>query len=452
MLWRHLCLVRAWSAPGLVSGLLILGASGATAQTSQPADPESTSPPAEVVTETVELLKAGKAGELHVVARGQGQDRVHLTIRNTTAKRLNVVIPPGLVAAAAAGQRGGGLQSMGLGMFSNRPGSFGEFRGSATPEGLQSVSVDDSSGKASVTVPAGESLDLSVPAVCLNYGLPTPTPRHTFTLMDVDDYAADVRVRKSLRSLCLLGTSHGVAQAVMWRVCNNLPFETMAEQAGKVMNGAEIALASRFVEALDASTEGDLVDPASLTEGRIFVRVQADGEMARDAKRLGDQLEHYRLLGLPVRVVHSGELPSASAPALFVKLVLTDSKIGETRGRIAVSYCALDDQWVPLGKAAFQDTSSLAVLDGQALSRSLDQSIASALVTVKPGKRTIGSTTLRMENHLPFTVASVFVKAGSSAGAPTVPFTGIGVGPGRSALLPIQAATATIERVELNGL
>jgi hypothetical protein len=405
-----------------------------------------------VVTETVDLLKASKAGDLHVIARGQGQDRVRLTIRNATAKRLNVVMPPGLVASAAAGQGRGGLQSMGLGMFSNRPGTFGQFRGSSPSEGLQSVPVEDSSHAASVTVPAGESLDLAVPAVCLNYGLPTPTPRHTFTLMDVDDYATDVRVRKSLRSLAMLGTSHGVAQAVMWRVCNNLPFETMAEQAGKVMNEAEIALAARFVEALDASTGPDLVDPACLTEGRVFVRVQAEGEMARDAKRLGDQLEHYRLLGLPVRVVDDGELPSASAPALFIKVILTDSKIGETRGRIALSYCGLADQWVPLGKAAFQESSSLAVLDGQALSRSVDQGIASAFVTVRPGKRTMGSTTLKLENHLPFTVATVMVKAGSSAGAPTVPFAGIGVGPARSALLPIQAATATIERVELNGL
>ena len=60
-----------------------------------------------------------------------------------------------------------------------------------------------------------------------------PPPRHrdTFTLMDVDEYSSDPRVRKALRSLATYGTSLGVAQAVMWRVCNDLPFETMVEQS-----------------------------------------------------------------------------------------------------------------------------------------------------------------------------------------------------------------------------
>jgi hypothetical protein len=340
---------------------------------------------------------------------------------------------------------------MGLGMFSNRPGSFGMFAGTGSSPGLQSVPASDPL-RNSVTVPAGESLDLPIPGVCLNFGLPTPTPRDVFTLMDVDDYSTDLRVRKALRSLCLLGTSHGVAQAVMWRICNNLPFETMAAEAGKVMNEAEIALAARFVEAVDGGTDSDLVDPGSLTEGRVFVRVQAEGALASDAKRLNKQLENYRLLGLTVRSLENGELPAAAAPALYVRVVLTDSKIGETRGRIQVSMCATADEWTPLGKAAFQDSSSLAVLDGETLSRSLDRAIAVAFVTVKPAHRAVGSTTLKLENRLPFTLRNVSVRAGNSAGAPTVPFHAIGLGPARSALLPIQAASATIDRVELNGL
>jgi len=92
------------------------------------------------------------------------------------------------------------------------------------------------------------------------------------------------------------------------------------------------------------------------------------------------------------------------------------------------------------------------VLDGKAMSQIMDRAIGAAFVTVKPARRAVGSTTLKVDNHLPFTLAMVAVKAGSSAGAPTVPYHGLGVGPARSALLPIQAATATIERVELNGL
>ena len=38
-------------------------------------------------------------------------------------------------------------------------------------------------------------------------------------------------------------------------------------KAGKVMNTHEIALAARFVEALDASSSGELVDPSALSSG-----------------------------------------------------------------------------------------------------------------------------------------------------------------------------------------
>src|SRR5262245_36585325 len=181
MLWRHLCLVRAWSAAGLVGGSLLLGGSAATAQVPAPSPaagrPEPSAPPADVATDTVELLKAGQSGDLIVTARGQGQDKVRMTLRNTTGRRLNVVVPPGLVAASklaqgvgGGGRGGGGLQSIGLGSVTNRPGAFGEFQGDATAGGLRSIPAAGEPRSRSVAVPAGESVDVSIPGVCLNYG------------------------------------------------------------------------------------------------------------------------------------------------------------------------------------------------------------------------------------------------------------------------------------------
>jgi len=458
MLWRHLCLVRARSAAGLVGGIILIGGAIAVAQAADPADPEPSSPPVGVATETVDILKARKAGDLTVVARGQGQDRVHLTIRNSSARRLNVIIPPGLVASNQVGQAGagggrGGMQSMGLGATTNREGAFGQFQASPGPGGLQSIPATGDVQTGSVTVPVGESIDLSIPAVCLNFGLPTPTPRDTFRLVDVDEYTSDVRIRRALRSLATYGTSHGVAQAAMWRVCNNVTFEAMAEQAGRVINTREIALASRFVEALDDSTSSELVDSTALAQSRIFIRVRGEKALTGDAVRLGGQLEGLRLLGLPLQVVESEEPASSSAPALFLNVVLTDAQAGETHGRILVSSCIVPNSWVPLGKVSFRDNSSISVLDGDSLCKAIDRAIAGAFVTVKPARRAVGSTTLKVENRLPFTVSQVVVRAGTSSGAPSVPFQGIGVGPTRSALLPIQAATATlVEHVELNGL
>jgi hypothetical protein len=412
-----------------------------------------------VATETVNLLAASKAGDLDVAARGQGQERVHLSIRNRSSRRLNVVVPPGLVAASTVSQRGGagagggGMQSMGLGSVANREGGFGEFRGTSGPAGLHSIGATDQSGSREITVPVGETVELTIPAVCLNYGWATPTPRDTFKLMDVEEYTQDPRVRKALRSLATYGTSLGVAQAVMWRVCNSLPFESMVERAGKVMNVHEIALAARFVEVLDTSTSGELVDPTALSSARIFVQVTGEGSLAQQATRLTSELDGLRILGLPLQVVTSEELPSAAAPALFLKVILVDAKNGETRGGIVVSSCSEPNSWLPLGKVSFRDNSSVSVLDGTTLSMVIDRAIAGAFVTVRPARRTLGSTTLKVENRLPFTVTDVVVRAGTSPGSPSVPFENVGVGPARSALLPIQAATASlVERVTINGL
>src|SRR5262249_50040589 len=64
MLWRHLYLVRAWSAAGLVGGMMLLGGAVATAQppAPAPAGAEPSAPPAEVASDTVDLLAAGKSG------------------------------------------------------------------------------------------------------------------------------------------------------------------------------------------------------------------------------------------------------------------------------------------------------------------------------------------------------------------------------------------------------
>jgi hypothetical protein len=453
MLWRHLWLVRAWSAAGLLTCT--------TFGTPALAEPEEPAPAAGDVTKTVRILEARKAGDLAFDVRGHGQETVRVAIQNTSDKRLNVVLPPGLVATSALGQGGrggggGGFQSMGLGAVGNRAGGFGQFQNGAGESGFQSipVTVTDEKPARAVTVPVGKTVEVNLPSVCLNYGLPTPTPRDRFELVDVDQYSQNPRVRKALRSLATYGTSHGTAQAVMWNVCNNLPFEFMGEQTTKVMNVHEIALAARFVEGLDASGSNatELVDPAYLTEARIFVQIQGEGALAKDAERLNPELDGARMLGLPVRVVSGSEAPAAVAPALLVKAVLANSQTGETRGRLFVSHADGSGTWVPLGKTAFTEGSSVSVLDGATLARTLDHALASAFVTVKVAKRSTESTTLKVDNHLPFTLSGLTVKATGSSGAPPVSFEALGIGPARSANVAIQAAGASVDHIELNGL
>ena len=450
MLWRHRCLVRALSAAGLLIG--------STWGVAALAEPEEPAPGPEVTSSTVDILQAQREGQVAVRVRGQGSDQIRVAIHNTTPGRLNIVLPPGLVGAITTGQGGraggGGGQSIGISPPTNRVGAFGQFRAAPGEAGFRTVAVagDEATGAGAVAVPAGKTIDLTLPGVCLNFGLRTPTAADEFQLMDVEQYSADPRVRKALRSLSTLGTAQAVAQAAMWRVCNGVPFEVMAAKHSKAMNVHEIALASRFVEALDASGSSDQVDPAYLTEARVFVQIQGEGPLATDAKRLGDGFDGLRLMGLPVRVVDGDEAPKASAPAMLLKVTLTGSAAGETRGRVAAMHAATAGKWQLLGKTSFVDASSAAVIDPPALAKALDHALASQFVSARPVRRTKGSTILKVENRLPFTLANVMVKTGESSGAPVVTIEGLGIGPARTASASIQAAGAVIERVELNGL
>jgi hypothetical protein len=57
---------------------------------------------------TIGLLEGIRTGVLRVSAEGTGGDRMNLSVTNRSTRRLRVVLPPGLVAAGAAGQFGGG--------------------------------------------------------------------------------------------------------------------------------------------------------------------------------------------------------------------------------------------------------------------------------------------------------------------------------------------------------
>jgi len=450
MPWRHLHLVRALSAAGLVGSLMFLGGAVATAR---PVDDfEPSTPPPDSATETVDLLKASRAGDLDVRATGQGQEQVRLSIRNASGKRLNVIIPPGLVAANTAGQGGRGFQSMGLGAITNRPGGFGQFQPANAAPGFQSIPINAGAARPSLAIPADETVDVSIPAVCLDYGVNPPSPNDGFTLMDVSEFSDDARVRTALRGLALLGTSQGVAQAVMWRVRDNVSFEKMAASGGKVINPHEAALAARFVDAVDSTPDDQPIDPALLTRGRVFVQVEGAGSAQAEASRLNQGLAGLHLMGLPIQVADGAEAPAAQAPAILVKVAIAETSAGTTRGRVVVSYCSSDDQWRPLGKTAFEDRGSIATIDAQGLAQTLDAELARAFVAVKMVKKSASSTTLKVENRLPFSLAGVRVRAGDSSGSPVVPFPAVGVGPARSTTLPIQAGQARIESVELNGL
>lgn len=441
MYWRLRDLVRAGAAAGLLFAM-----AGPMLRAQEPTEPL---PGASMLGETIDILRAQRTGALEVEARGAGNDRVELRLRNTSNRRLHVVLPPGLVASAAAGQ----FQSMGLGTPTNQPEAFGRFESLAPANlpGFRSIAVSSSSAGEAVTVPAGQEVSVGLPAVCLNYGLPDPKPSNRFELMDVSEYTPDSRVQKALRSLATLGTGRRVAQVVMWHTCNGLSVPQVARLAPKLANKWELALAGRFIEALDASTAANLVDPAYLTANRVFVRVQGEGDLADDAARLADSLDGSTLFGLPVQTVRGSENPVASGPALSLVITLVGSSDSQTAGRVAVHGLGLNQEWVHGGSAKLAIDVPATSLDGAILVSAVDRAVAGHFVKVRRVGSSDGVTRLRVENGLPLTVASLILDASPEGGA-FVPFEAVGVSPLRSVELTIPAAGARIESLEFNGL
>lgn len=452
MIWRHLCLARAIAASGVLS-FLALGPVAARA--GEPGEPL---PADDTAVETVRVLDAEKAGTLAVEVRGAGQDGVRVQLKNQTGRRLRVVLPPGLVAASSLAQPGGGpgggggggLQNMGLGAVGNQAGGFGQFAANRGGTGFRSVpATGDSAANGAVVVPVGQAIDLPIPAVCLNFGAPSPTAKHRLRLIDVDDYSTDVRVRKALRALGTLGTSQGTAQAAMWRICNGVSYEEMLARGGKGINPHEVALAARFVRAVEADADLPRFDAA-----RVFVTITGEPSAAKDVARLAKEIEGMRILGLPVAVAAKGEVPQGPAPIVHLGIALNAGDSRETKGKVVVQVGegleSLD--WTAIGQARFDELSMIEALDAASLSRAVDHAVAATFVTARVARRSPNGTTLEIKNRLPFTLANVTLKAGSSLNAPLVDVAGMGVGPGRNGQATIAAANGTVERVELNGL
>lgn len=401
-------------------------------------------------TATVNVLDAQKAGDLDLNARGAGYGRVKLTLANTSARRLNIILPPGLVAAAGTGQ---GFQSMGLGLPTSQPGRFGGdvIRSGGSGPGFRSVSALEP-GLEGVAVSPGQSIELFVPAVCLDFGLPTPTAKDTFQLMSVDEFTNDDRARKALRSLAELGTSLGVAQAVVWKVFNDVPYEQMSRKASRYLNGSEISLASRFVEALDVSGTQESIDSAYFQEGRVLVHLNGPGSLGKVASRLGDELQGSQILGLPAQVVETSEVEQARPATLLVEVVLEADVTGRVGARALLRYNAEVGGWTRLGGLDLGRKLDVNQLNGEALADVLDRSLAQKFVSMAPAHRSSGSTTFQIVNKLPFTIEDVVVRTGRDDDAPQVSLEGLGVGPFRNARASIPAPTGQVERVVLNGL
>ena len=88
------------------------------------------------------------------------------------------------------------------------------------------------------TVPAGKTLTLRVPLVCLEYGLKEPTPRIPYRLTQLESFSPDPRLAVILGGLASGHLTQSVAQAAAWNVASGRSWEQLAAEVIDRVGGA----------------------------------------------------------------------------------------------------------------------------------------------------------------------------------------------------------------------
>jgi hypothetical protein len=124
------------------------------------------------------------------------------------------------------------------------------------------------------TVPAGKTVAVRAPTVCLDYGRREPTPRIPYRLVAIETVSQDQRLAVILGGLATGHVPQKVAQAAAWHLSSGRTWEQLAAEVIKRAGGdpdvpffsaADLAAAQRAV-AIATKVVGDQ-PPASPESG-----------------------------------------------------------------------------------------------------------------------------------------------------------------------------------------
>jgi hypothetical protein len=337
----------------------------------------------------------------------------------------------GLGGGLGGGQ--GGLGGGGLG-----GGGFGG--------GFRSVAP---TAPASALVKPGQTRHLPTPLVSLTGpsaegDLAMPRPGEPLEVLDIDAVAgASPRLRTAVKRLAQEQAPQTVAQLVLWHVGLGIDWSHLEPLARRWANAGELALARRFVNALDATTtEGTPAAPSTLDLDLIAVGPESEAL----ASRLRSLFKGHPMLGLTVRV-RRAEAPQGPALACEVRL---------ERATASVRVQTTDEAgtaWRSVGKF------SLALADSKGTERSaaevadaLAEGILERLVRVQltAGPRVKGKETykVRIDNGSPLVLHGLAL-AGTAADPEAKPslLLGISLPPRKSLAVP--ASSEVVRRLKL---
>jgi hypothetical protein len=271
-----------------------------------------------------------------------------------------------------------------------------------------------------------------------------PRPGEPLEVLDIDAVAgASPRLRTAVKRLAQEKAPQTVAQLVLWHVGLGIDWSRLERLARRWANPGELALARRFVSALDATaSEGTPAAPSTLDLDLIAVGPESEAL----ATRLRSLLDGHSMLGLTVRV-RKAEAPQGAALACEVRLERATARV-----RVQTTDEA-GPTWRSVGKF------SLALADSKGTERpaaevadALAQGILERLVRVQltTGPRAKGKETykIRIDNGSPLVLHGLAL-AGSAADPEAKPslLLGISLSPGKSLAVP--ASFEVVHRLKL---
>jgi len=441
----------------------------------------------------ISLLDAARAGDVSIDAEGIGDGRMIVAVTNHSPRKLNVVLPPGLVASGTTGQYGGigGMGGMGNGMggtggTSGTAGDVGGMSGGTMPASMgvmmlgrlimNLVGDKDSwnlaplvsgdtgvtsgvmggtmggtgggfrsvppTGNPYATLNPGQTRSLPTRLVSLNG--PTldarpalPGKGEKLQIGDFSQWNGDDRAQAAMKRLAEDKAPTSLAQLVLWKVSAGLDWPAIARLSRGWANPYEIALARQFVSNLDRLAKGD--------SGRIYLEVKGNdslsdelGKLFTDSSLLGLKVEP----GVPVR-------PQGPSMACSIQVY------GDDGQNAVVQIRTTNDQgltWVSGGKFDLPLVKTQGKLDVPAFVDAVASGMLVRLVRADlvKGKKVKGKDTftVRIDNYSPL-ILNGLALAGSADRTSETPklLSGMSISPRKSLTVP--ANTEVVEQLGL---
>lgn len=165
-------------------------------------------------TKRADVLSLLNDGSLTSELTADGAYKLTVRLQNQTDQSLRVEFPTGLVADGFA-QNPVLAQFPGGGPGGGQPGGGGS-------QGLGFIESRE------VSVVSGESVDIAIKTVCLNFGVPEPKRSTMLFLKSVDEYTPDGDVQAVLTDVASRQFETPIAQAILWHTCDKMSWNQLA--------------------------------------------------------------------------------------------------------------------------------------------------------------------------------------------------------------------------------